>query len=124
MSLNVFDDHDGVVDNTASCQGDPKQRQCVDGEAQRFNENECADQGNWNRDGGNYRGTPILQEHEDDNDHQRDCFQQGSDHVFDGICYNIRRIEGDVVLQSRRKTLREPLKFGQGLPIYFERVRI
>ena len=76
MVLNSFDDDDGVIHHQTDRQHETKERKSVDGKSERREERECANERNRHRDHGNQRRPPILQEHVDDQDHQRHCDQQ------------------------------------------------
>ena len=85
----------------------PNKRQRIDGEAEDLDEGKGADQRDRNGDGRNDRGAPVQQEQEDyDDDDQNGFFQRGH-HFADRVADHGRRIEGDDVLDSRRKGLRQ-----------------
>ena len=66
----ALDHHDGVVDHDADRQHDGEQGREIDGEAERRHGGEGADDGD--RHGGrrHQHGAPVLQEHQDDDEHQ------------------------------------------------------
>ena len=105
VALDVLDHDDGVIDDNADCQHETKQRQIVEGKAERRHEKECADQQHRNRNDGNDGGTPRLQEK---NDHQNDEDDRLADGQFNRIhrlLNELRGIVDDVVFQARRKSL-------------------
>src|SRR5215469_17852155 len=83
MALDVLNDHDGVVDNQASSQGDAKQSQRVDRKSQYFDENKGSDEGNRNSDCRDKRGAPVLQENVNYKYHKANCLKQRNEDLFD-----------------------------------------
>ena len=63
---DVLNDHDGVVDDKASGDGERHQRQVVDGVAEQIHHAEGADERKRHGDGGNDGGPDLAQEEEDD----------------------------------------------------------
>ena len=66
ISVDVLQDHDGIVHHQARGQHDGQQGKDVDGETAREHEEERAEQGDGQGDDGNERGPPIPEEDEDD----------------------------------------------------------
>jgi len=54
------------------------------------------------------RAPPVLQEHVDDDDDQRDGLQKGDEHVAYGFTDDCRGIEGHGCLDPRREIFGEP----------------
>ena len=107
VTLNVFNDDNGIVHHQSGCENDSKERQSVDREVQQLDKREGADQGNGNSDRGNQRTAPVL---EKDQHHQHDKenrFRQRLHHFADGVAHEGRRVKGDGVLQSGGKSFRE-----------------
>ena len=77
MTLDVFDNDDGVVDDQTRSERDAEQRQRVDGKTEQFNKSESPDERNWDRDRRDDGGAPIFQKNEDDQDDQEDGRAQG-----------------------------------------------
>src|SRR5271165_3623357 len=60
MTLYVFNNHDGVIDDDTSRQGDSKQRERIDRKTEHFHKNERADQRDRNCHRRNESAPPIL----------------------------------------------------------------
>ncbi len=73
IAFDVFDHHDGVIDNDADGQHQTEQGQCVDGEAEDVHDREGADDGNRYAQQRYDRRPPGLQEQ----DHHQDDEQNG-----------------------------------------------
>ena len=82
-ALDVFDHHDGVVDQQADRQHHGEHRQRVDRIAEDGEHAEGAEQHDRNGQCGNERRPKILQEDEHDDEDEHDRFEQRLDHVLD-----------------------------------------
>ena len=122
MALNVFNHHDGVVDNQAGGQCDAEQRQRIDGEAEQLYKDKCSDQRNRSGDEVNHRRPPVAEKDKDHQDDQQDRRAYREHHVADRFAHRIRRVEGQFVVHSRREFFRKPIQFGDGPPVDIERV--
>ena len=72
VTLHVFDDYDGVIDDQSGSEGDAEQSQSIDGEAKDLHENKCADERDGDGDGGNQGAAPVLKKHIDHEDDQQE----------------------------------------------------
>ena len=84
MTLYRFHHHDGVVHYDADGEHQSEHTGDVDREAEQREDGKRADHRDRNREQRNQRGAPVLQEDEDDENHQPDGFHQGHHHVLDG----------------------------------------
>ena len=66
----ALDHHDGVVDHDADGEHDGEQGRQVDREAERRHRRERADDGDRHRGRRHQHRAPVLQEHQDDDQHQ------------------------------------------------------
>ncbi len=123
VALDVFDDHDGVIDDQAGGEGDAEQSQSVDGEAKELDENKCAHKGDRNGDRGNERTAPILKKNVYDEDNQQDGLEEGDQHVSDGFANYRGGVERDRVFEARRKSFGQPQQFLFCEPVDVERIR-
>ena len=109
--LDVFrhplDDDDGVVDDDADRQHDAEQSREVDGEAERGHAGEGADDGDRHGRRRHQRGAEILQEDEDDDQHQDAGFVQRLVDLGDRVLDEDRRVVGDRVMQTLGEALRQ-----------------
>ena len=123
IALDVFNDHDGVVDDDANGKNQAEQCQIVYREAERLQDEETADDRNRNGDDGYDRRAPRLQKQNDHDHDQEHRFEQRLDHLVDRLLNELRRIVGDPILQSRRKALGQLLHRPQHVIGRGERVR-
>jgi hypothetical protein len=68
MTVDVLDDHDGVVDDQADGHGEPPHRHDVDRLAEPSHDQECRHHGQRQRHRGDERQPPVAQEDEQDDD--------------------------------------------------------
>ena len=109
IALDVLHHDDGVVDDNADRQHQAEQRQVVQGNAERIKETEGADQRDRDRNHRNDRGTPALQEQEDDADHQQDRDEDRLDDLVDGFADEDGGVIDDLVSEAGRKILAQLL---------------
>ena len=83
MARNVFDHHDGVVDDEAGRDGERHERQIVQAEAEQVHRSQRSDQGERHGEARNDRSRYGAQEHEDHNDDEHDRERQVEFHVGD-----------------------------------------
>ena len=122
VALHVLDDHDGVVDHQSGGQRDAEQGERVDGEAEELDESEGANERDRYGDRGDDGGSPIQQEQENDGNDDQDRHAQGPQHFADGVADHRGRIEGDGVLQARRKVFRQLGELGLGQSVHAQGV--
>ena len=107
--LDVFrhalDDHDRVVDHDADREHDAEQGREIDGEAQRRHAREGADDGDRHGRGRHQRRAEVLQEDEDDDQHEDAGLEQRLVDLGDRVLDEDRRVVGDGVLQAFGKAL-------------------
>jgi hypothetical protein len=82
-ALDVFDDHDGIVDQKTDGKDQPEHGERVDGIAHRRENAECAEQDHRNRDCRDQRRAPVLQEDIHDHHDEDDRLDQCLDHFHD-----------------------------------------
>ena len=102
-ALDVFEHHDGIVDDDADRQHQPEQRQQVDRETEQVHSGEGADQRDRNSEDGNQRRPPALQKDEDDGDDQNDRLDERLDHFLDGDLDEARGVERYPVFEPFRE---------------------
>ena len=105
--LDVFQHHDGIVDDDPGCKHDRKQRQRVQGETEQHEAAERADKRHRHRDDRDQRRAPALQEHEHDEQHQKRRLAQRNDHLVDRLLHETRRVERDKLRHALREGLRQ-----------------
>ena len=84
VAFDVLDHHDRVIDDDADCQDQSEQREHVDGETEQAHDRECPDDRHRDGEHRDQRGSPILQEQEDDQGDQDECLHEGLDDLMDG----------------------------------------
>ena len=109
VALNILHDDDGIVDDNAHRQHKAEQRQVVQGNAEHIEEGKSAEQRDRNRDHGNDRGAPALQEQEHDADHQQNRDEDRLDYLVDRFADENGRIVDDLVVEAGRKVLAQRL---------------
>ena len=118
----AFDHDDGVVDDDADRQHNGEQRGKIDAEAERPHRGECADDGDRNRGGRHQHGAPILQKHQDHDQHQDRGLDQGPVHLMDRLIHKDRGVERNCVREPLRKVLRQLFQLCLDLGLDIERV--
>jgi len=103
----AFDHHDGIVDDDADGEHDREQGRKIDGETEGRHGCEGADDGDRHGRAGYQHGAPILQEDEDDKEHEDRRFDQGLVHLMDGLAHEGGSVEGNVGDQAGREFARE-----------------
>ena len=103
MARHALDDDDRVVDHDADRQHDAEQRGEVDGEAERRHGGEGADDGDRDRGRRHQRRAPVLQEHDDHDQHQDAGLEQGHEHLVDRGADEGRGVERDAVGEAGRE---------------------
>ncbi len=116
--------HDGVIHDDADRKHDGEQSRHVDSEAERGHGGESADDGDRYRGHGHQHGAPVLQEHDDHDQHQDRRFEQRLPHFVDRSTDERRGIKRHAVAQPLRKVLGELRHFGRNLAGHVERVRL
>ena len=91
--LNGLDDDDGVVHHEADGEHEPKQRQGINGEAEKREHHERADQGHRNCERRDQRGPEALQEDEDHDDDEDQRLDQGLDDLLHPLAHRESRVE-------------------------------
>ncbi len=94
-----FDDDNRVVDDQTDGEHQAEQRQRVDRETQQRKDGEGADQRNRDGDHRDERRPPVLQEEEDDEDHQDHGLDERLDDLADAFGDRQRRVERDLVVE-------------------------
>ena len=103
VPLHRFDDDDRIVDDQADREHEPEQRQRVDREAEQRKHRERADERHRHRERRDEGRAPVLQEHEDDQDDERErCYQRLRD-LFHPLRHGQRVVQDVDILEVRRK---------------------
>ncbi len=102
-TFDVFQNHDSVVDHDTDCQHQTEQRQEVDGEAEHIHARKSANDRDRHCDDWNERRAPVLQEDEHHQHDENDRLDEGVYHFLDGDLDELRRIERDRVIDTRRE---------------------
>ena len=84
FALDVFDDHDGIVDHDAGGQYQAEQAQGVDREAEQQQGGHGADDGDGDRNEGDDAGPPGLQKHDHHQHDEQHRFEECMDDGFNG----------------------------------------
>ncbi len=103
----ALDHDDGIVDHDADREHDRKQGRQIDGEAERGHRRERADDGD--RHGGrrHQHRAPVLQEHQDHDQHQEAGLDQRLVDLVDRRVDELGGVEGRVVFDALRECTRE-----------------
>ena len=91
--LDILDDDDGIIDDQADGQHHCKECQRIDGEVQHNERSQCTDQGYWHSQQRNDCSPPVLQEQEDNQHNQCQCFEERLHNFLDGSIDIVRTIE-------------------------------
>ncbi len=86
-ALDVFHHHDGIIHQQADGQHHGEHGQGVDAVTEGIQHRKGSQQHHRHRNGGDQRGAEVLQEQVHHEEHQRDSFEQGFHHIFDGGFY-------------------------------------
>ena len=124
MPLHVFDHDDGVVHHEADGEHEAEQADRVDGEAHCQQERQRSDQRDGDGDGRNERRAPVLQEDEDNTDHQGQCLEQRDDDLLDRRRHEERGVVGNLVGDIVGKALRQDFHLGPDLIGHVERIGV
>ena len=112
IAFDVLNDNDGVIHDNADGEHQTKERQIVDGKAERMHHGKRANQRNRHRRERNDRRAPGLKKQHHDDDHESDGFQQRRDHGFNRAAHENRRVVNDRIINSRREFFLQLLHFG------------
>jgi hypothetical protein len=118
----AFDHDDGVVNDNADRQHDGEQCGKIDGEAERRHGGERADDGDRHRGRRHERRAPVLQEEQDDDQHQDACLEQGLVDLVDRGAHEFRGVERDPEDETLRKLARQLAHLGVDRVAHVERI--
>ena len=99
----ALDHDDGVVDHDADREHDREQRRQVDGEAERRHRRERADDGDGHGGRRHQHRAPVLQEHQDHDQHQKARLDQGLVDLVDRGGDELGGVERRVVFDALRE---------------------
>ncbi len=102
VAHDVFEHHDGVVDDEAGRDGKGHQRQIVQRVIHQVHHAEGADDGEGHGDAGNQGGADFAQEDEDDEHHEKDGDDQGTLHVSHGSTHGGGAVKSDLEINALR----------------------
>ena len=111
IARDAFDDDDRVVDDDADRQHDGEQRREIDRKAKRRHRSEGADDRHRNGRRRNEHRAPILQENENDDQHQNAGLDQCPIHLVDRSSHEFRGVVGRQVAEARREAFGELVHF-------------
>ena len=111
IARDFLDDHDRVVDHDSDRQHEGEQGRQIDGKAQRRHGGESADQRHRHRRRGHKHRAPVLQEDENDDQHQDGRLDQRPINFRDRGPHEFRRVVGDEIGEARREALGELVHF-------------
>ena len=111
-SLDVFDDHDGVVHEQADGQRHAEHGQGIDRKSERGEDPERAQQHHRDGDGRDQRGARVLQEHEHHEEYQYDRLDQRLDHFEDRSPDERSRVERIDHLEAAGEERLQPVDRG------------
>ena len=103
MSLDILDNHDGVVDHDADREDQTEQRQIIDRESERGHHREGADQRHRDRDDRDDRRPPPLQEHQHNDDDERHRLVDRLDQLMDRLGDEFGGVVADIVVEPLRE---------------------
>ena len=118
----ALDDDDRVIDDDADRQHDGEQGREVDGETQRRHRGEGADDGDRNGRGGNKCDANVLQEDQNDDQHQHAGLDQRAIDLVHRGGDELRGVERDVVAHPPRKAAGQIGHLALDLPHHRQRV--
>ena len=122
VTVNIFEDDNGVIHHQTDGQHEGQQGQRVDGEAQHEHDGEGADQRHRNGDQRNQGRPQVAQEEEDDGEHEQNGFADGLENGLDGAVDEDRRIVGNIGAHAIRQLLDQVRQLGAQRFRQFERV--
>ncbi len=102
QALDIFNDHDGVIDNDADCQNHAEHGQGIDRIADRQHDRECAEKRDRRNDGGNKRVTQVLEKQQHDQENQDHGLGERLDYLLYRNLHEGCRIIGDGEFHSLR----------------------
>ncbi len=97
----VLDDHDGIIDDDADGEDQAEEGQEVDGEAQRGHADEGAEDRDGHGRGGDEHGAPVLEKHEDHDEHEDAGLEEGLVNLVDGVIDELGGVEAGGVGRGR-----------------------
>jgi hypothetical protein len=89
---DVFEHHDGVVDDEADGEGEGQQGDVIDAEIEEIHDPEGADDSDRHGDAGDERGREGAQEEEDHEHYENDREDEGELHVVHGVADGDRAV--------------------------------
>ena len=104
VALDVFDHHDGIVNDDTDGENHAEQGQSVDREPQHVHTGEGADDGDRYCQQRDQRRPPVLQEYEDHDHDQRQRFKEGMDYFFDGELHELGGVIREIPTDTCRET--------------------
>ena len=110
MLGHALDDHDGVIDHDADAQHQRKQGQEIHAEPEHGHRREGSDDGDGHGGGGHHGGSPVLQKHQDHDQHQHASFEQRLVDLVNRRLDEHRGVEGHVVGHALREILGRAVK--------------
>ena len=105
VALDVFHDHNGVIDHDPDGKDHPEQGNRIDRESQGVQPDERADQRDRHSDRGDNRGPPALEKHIHDEHDEDHGLRQRLHHFFDRDFDKPRGVVGNIVGHTGRKIL-------------------
>ena len=103
MEDDVFDDHDGVVDDETDGGCETTEGHQVEALAGDIEEDEGDQYGDGYDEAGDERGTPVAQEDDDDDGGEDDADQDGVAHAGDAVADQLRLVVEGLEVDAGRK---------------------
>ncbi len=100
VALDIFNDHDGVINDHADGEHDAEQGEQVYGKPQGQHAGKRADEGHENRDRADDGGAEALQKQKHHEHHQDDRLEERIDDLLDGDPHEIIGVKGDEILDA------------------------
>ena len=83
-TFHIFHDDNGVIHQQSNDNDQGKHGQGIDGETAGSQNSHGSQKYHRHRDGGDHGGADVLQEEKHDDEDQKDSFDQGVYHLFNG----------------------------------------
>ena len=99
---NVFDDHDGIVDDEAGGDGEGHEREIVQAVMAKIHDAEGADEGERNGHARDDGGPDVSQECKDYENHKDNGNHEGDFHIVDGSANGGGAVDGHTQMERRR----------------------
>src|SRR4051794_37797654 len=124
MSLHVFDNDDGVIDDKTDRENDREQSEQVEGEPKQLHQEQRTNERYGNGDNRHDDRSPRTEEKKDDDHHDQERVDESLDHLVDGIVDVSGGIVGHLPVHPARQIFFDFLEFSADALDHVDRVRI